>query len=282
MFNFLKDKFYSGLSAIKKMIGFGPSENDVTKIKESLLDLNFSLAFTKNIIARVKETGSPWAEVFRSELERILPCRVFSEKDFDVAILLGINGSGKTTSAIKLARKNFLSSEETLLIAADTFRAAAINQLETLAKENKIPFFSSSDPSPATVIFKGAQFAKEHNFRKVVIDTAGRIHQNMNLLKELKKSVTIAEREFSDRRIKRFLVLDGFQGKNMLEQAKIFKEYVTLDGIILTKLDSEVKPGVILSVIEELDLPVVFLGFGQQDTDLVPFVREEFINLFFE
>ena len=132
------------------------------------------------------------------------------------------------------------------------------------------------------VIFKAAEYFKNNQYEKIIIDTAGRIHQNEGLLRELVKSVATAKKQFIDQKLVTYLVLDGLQGKNLFEQAKLFSNAISIDGIILTKLDAGFKPGVIFSIVDYLKIPIVYLGVGQKETDLIKFNAQEFVNSFFK
>lgn len=282
MFSYLKEKFALGVNKIKEVIGLSTKINtdDIEKI---LLSQNFSIQFIKKFIEKIKKNNFDeevsWKKIFTEELELIFDSSAPNIELTDVIMLIGINGSGKTTSAIKLSRI-YTKKYKTLLVPADTFRAAAKDQLIELAKEFHVDYFNHNESTPSTVIFKAAETAKTNQYEKIIIDTAGRIHQNDSLLRELKKSVQITEKIFQDKNIKILLVLDGLQGKTLLEQAKIFLKTTKIDGLIITKLDANLKLGIICSIVEELRLPVWFISMGQKETELIPFNKTEFIHLF--
>jgi fused signal recognition particle receptor len=282
MFSYLKEKFASGINKIKEVIGFG-NEINTEEIEKVLLNQNFSTHFIKKFTEKIKksnfENNTSWQEMFTEELQSIFNFPPQNQESADVIILIGINGSGKTTSAIKLS-KIHKKNNKTLLVPADTFRAAAKDQLAELAKEFGVDCFDHDELNTSTVIFKAAEFAKIHEYKKIIIDTAGRIHQNDSLLRELKKNMQTAEKVFPEKTIKRLLVLDGLQGKTLFEQAKMFLETTKIEGLIITKLDANIKPGIICSIVEELQLPIWYLSMGQKDTELIPFEKKDFIALF--
>jgi fused signal recognition particle receptor len=150
--------------------------------------------------------------------------------------------------------------------------------LHALAKEYEVDFFTHTLNNPTSVIYESAQYAKNNNYEKIIIDTAGRIHQNSALLKELQKSITTAEKQFQQKTIAKYLVLDGLQGKTLFLQVKEFLSATSIDGIILTKLDGLVKPGIICSIVNEFKIPIVYCSFGQKETDLIPFNSKNFIE----
>jgi fused signal recognition particle receptor len=281
MFGFFKDIVYDGYKKIKECFGINTIEYDKILIEKTLLEQNFMPELVKKIIERIELNQKEWKITFKEFL-----LELFSDKNnidiesMQIIILIGINGSGKTTSSIKLARssKDFY---KTIVVPADTFRAAAKDQLKELAKEFKVDFFDHNYDQPSTVIFKAAEYCKENNYEKVIIDTAGRIHQNEGLMRELIKSIQTVKKQFQDKKIVTLLVLDGLQGKNLLEQATLFKNNVSIDGIILTKLDAQVKPGILFSIVDILKIPIIYLGVGQKESNLVLFDSNEFVNMFF-
>lgn len=281
MFKFLKETVFDGYNKIKECFGLNTKIIDKVFLEKTLLEQNFMPELVKKLIKKIENDDRDWKEVINEELLKIFPEKqdLLLENN-SVFILVGINGSGKTTSAIKLGRASS-KDYKTLLVPADTFRAAAKEQLQELSSEYQVDFFNHEYEQPAMVIFKSAEYYKEHNYEKIIIDTAGRIHQNEGLLRELVKSIATAKKQFSDKKIMTFLVLDGLQGKNLLEQAKLFSNVIAIDGIILTKLDAEVKPGIIFSIVEYLKIPIVYIGIGQKETNLIPFNAKEFVNSFF-
>jgi fused signal recognition particle receptor len=281
MFNFLKEFVSESYNKIKQCFNNNNKNIDINLLEKTLLEQNFMPELVKKLIKIIENDNRDYKEVLKESLLKIFPQE--NELSFEgnsVFILIGINGSGKTTSAIKLARV-INRQLKTLLVPADTFRAAAKEQLQQLALEYTIDFFNHQYEQPAMVIFKAAEYCHENKYEKVIIDTAGRIHQNEGLIRELVKSVTTAKKQFQNKKVTTFLVLDGLQGKNLLEQAKLFSAAIPIDALILTKLDAKVKPGIIFSIVDSLKIPIAYLGIGQKETDLIPFDKLEFIDIFF-
>ncbi len=199
------------------------------------------------------------------------------EKEFfvekpTIILVIGVNGVGKTTSIGKLAYKYKNEGKKVILAAADTFRAAAIDQLEVWAKRADVNMVRHQEGSdPAAVVFDALEAFKARNADVLLVDTAGRLHNKKNLMNELEKIRRVIDREFSDAHIYSLLVLDGTSGQNAVVQAKEFQKVAKLDGIILTKLDGTAKGGVVLSIKETLKIPVVYIGIGEGIDDLEDF-----------
>lgn len=206
----------------------------------------------------------------------------FSVKPW-VVIFLGVNGVGKTTTIGKLAAQYQNDGKKVLLVAADTFRAAAIEQLDIWAQRVGVEIVKHRPGAdPSAVVFDGMQAAKRRAVDVVLIDTAGRLHTKVHLLEELKKIRRIIAREQADAPHETLLVLDATTGQNGLQQARIFKEATDINGIVLTKLDGTAKGGVIISIQEELGVPVKYVGVGEEVEDLQPFEPERFVQALFE
>ena len=194
-----------------------------------------------------------------------------------VVLFVGVNGVGKTTSIAKLAKKMKDSGRTVMLIAADTFRAGAVEQLKSWAEKIKVDFYGKENSDPASVVYDGLNKAKEKNIDVVLIDTAGRLHNKVNLMKELEKINKVISGIIPDAPNETLLVIDATTGQNAVEQAKSFKEIVNLTGIILTKLDGTAKGGIVLAVKEETGIPVKFIGVGEKEDDMIPFDIEKYI-----
>lgn len=199
------------------------------------------------------------------------------ECDKKVMLVIGVNGVGKTTSIGKLAAKNKEEGKKVLLAAADTFRAAAIDQLEIWSKRANVDIVKQQEGSdPAAVVFDAIEATKARNVDILICDTAGRLHNKKNLMNELEKINRIIDRELSSYKKETLLVLDGTTGQNAVIQAKQFMEVCPIDGIILTKLDGTAKGGVVLSIKQSLKIPVKYIGVGEGIDDLQKFNAEEF------
>lgn len=195
----------------------------------------------------------------------------------EVMLVIGVNGAGKTTSIGKLAAKNKAEGKKVLLAAADTFRAAAIDQLEVWSQRAGVDIIKQQEGSdPAAVVFDAIEAAKARNVDLLICDTAGRLHNKKNLMNELEKINRVIDRELNDFHKETLLVLDGTTGQNAVVQAKQFMEVCPIDGIILTKLDGTAKGGVVLSIKQSLNIPVKYIGVGEGIDDLQKFNAEEF------
>ncbi|MDO5038182.1 signal recognition particle-docking protein FtsY [Clostridium sp.] len=200
----------------------------------------------------------------------------------EVLLVIGVNGVGKTTSIGKLAAKNKAEGKKVLLAAADTFRAAAIDQLEVWSERASVDIVKQSEGSdPAAVVFDAVQAAKARNVDLLICDTAGRLHNKKNLMNELSKINRIIDREYSEAKKQTLLVLDGTTGQNAVIQAKQFMEACPIDGIILTKLDGTAKGGVVISIKQTLNIPVKYIGVGEGIDDLQKFDAKSFAEALF-
>lgn len=196
-----------------------------------------------------------------------------------VILVIGVNGVGKTTSIGKLAAQFKAQGKLVVLGAADTFRAAAIDQLAIWAERADVPMVKSVEGTdPASVVFDTIASAKARHADVIICDTAGRLHNKKNLMDELAKINRVADRELGDGRKEVLLVLDAATGQNAVSQARQFSEVAAIDGIILTKLDGTAKGGIVLSIMDELNIPVKFIGVGEQIDDLQPFDAREFVE----
>ncbi len=194
-----------------------------------------------------------------------------------VTLVVGVNGVGKTTSIAKLAKRSQVEGESVLLAAADTFRAAAIEQLELWGERLGVPVVRSKPGTdPAAVVFDALQAAKARRIDHVLVDTAGRLHTKEHLMAELGKIGRVIEREAGDRELRTLLVLDATTGQNALSQARTFSQVVPLDGVLLAKLDGTAKGGMAVAVARELRLPILYLGVGETPDDLIEFRPREF------
>ena len=200
-----------------------------------------------------------------------------------VILVIGVNGVGKTTTIGKIAKQLVSQGKKVTLVAGDTFRAAAADQLEIWAGRSGASIVRQHEGAdPASVVYDGIQSAKAKGSDVIIIDTAGRLHNKTNLMNELNKISRIVERELPDSAKEVLLVLDGTTGQNGLIQAKQFKEIAGVTAIAITKLDGTAKGGIVIAVSDALKVPVKFVGVGEQADDLMPFVAEEFIDALIE
>lgn len=194
-----------------------------------------------------------------------------------IILMVGVNGVGKTTTIAKLAHKYKNEGKKVMLIAGDTFRAGAVEQLKIWADRTNSLFYGKENTDPAGVIYDGLLKAKEDDADIVLIDTAGRLHNKVNLMKELEKINKVIGRIIPEAPHETLLVIDATTGQNGIMQAKAFKEITDITGIVLTKLDGTAKGGIVLAIKEEVNIPVKFVGLGEKMTDLIPFDIENYI-----
>ncbi len=234
----------------------------------------------------VKEQRLKTAEEAKKALKEILvdmlsvgPIALNLETKPSVVLVIGVNGVGKTTTIGKLATKLKAQGKKVMLVAADTFRAAAADQLEIWAGRSGADIVRQHEGAdPAAVVFDGIQAAKSRKSDVILIDTAGRLHNKQNLMNELAKISRIVGRELPDASKEVLLVLDGTTGQNGLNQAKQFKEIAGVTAIALTKLDGTAKGGIVIAVADSLKIPVKFIGVGEQADDLMEFSPVEFVD----
>ena len=194
-----------------------------------------------------------------------------------VILMVGVNGVGKTTTIAKLAHKYISEGKKVMMIAGDTFRAGAVSQLQIWADRTNSLFYGKDGADPASVVYDGLVKAKEENVDIVLIDTAGRLQNKVNLMKELEKINKVIETHIEGAPQETLLTIDASTGQNGIMQAKAFKEITNITGIVLTKLDGTAKGGIVLAIKEEVNLPVKFIGLGEKMEDLEPFDIENYI-----
>jgi len=196
-----------------------------------------------------------------------------------VEMIIGVNGAGKTTTISKLAYKYKSEGKKVILGAGDTFRAAAIEQLTRWAHKLEIPIIATQQGhDPSAVVYDTIESAVAKNYDNIIIDTAGRLHTQTNLSQELKKMIRVADKAKSGAPHRKMLILDGTQGSSSINQAKAFNEMIGIDGIIITKLDGTAKGGSVLSIADELQMPIFYIGTGEQPSDLITFKANDYIN----
>lgn len=205
----------------------------------------------------------------------------FKESDAKpfVEMIIGVNGAGKTTTISKLTYRYKQEGKKVILGAGDTFRAAAIEQLTRWADKLEVPIIATQQGhDPSAVVYDTIESAKAKGFDNVIIDTAGRLHTQTNLSEELKKMIRIAGKALDGAPHRKMLILDGTQGSSSINQAKAFNEMIGIDGIIITKLDGTAKGGSVLSIADELKMPIFYIGTGEQPKDLIRFKANDYIN----
>jgi len=298
----LFDKIRRGLAKTRASVGesigkiiksfSSDREEMLEELEETLImaDLGVSTAMniTEELRARVKENKVYESEEIMAELKSIiLEILSKNERKPDGAkkaiLIIGVNGVGKTTSIGKLAAKFKAEGKSVILAAGDTFRAAAGEQLDIWAKRSGAEIVRHGEGAdPAAVVFDAANAARARGADVLICDTAGRLHNNQNLMNELAKIRRVLERELPDSEIESYLVLDATTGQNALIQAKKFNEVSALTGIILTKLDGTAKGGIVISIADEMKLPIKYIGVGEQIDDLMEFDAASFVDALFE
>jgi fused signal recognition particle receptor len=265
-----------------------PRDEILEELTEALILADAGLSSTDKIILSLKEKTKKDAsfpeiqQALRTELVRLLgryPSELVLDSALAVIMMVGVNGGGKTTSLAKLA--NYLKNrgKAVLLAAADTFRAAAQEQLTIWGKRLNIPVIRGQyGADPAAVIFDALQSFKAHGYNLLLVDTAGRIHTNTNLMNELEKVKRVIAREISGAPNEILLVLDSTIGQNALAQAREFLKFSGITGIFLTKLDGTAKGGSVISIVDELGLPIKFIGIGEGVEDIVAFSAPQFVD----
>ncbi|HEY8390441.1 MAG TPA: signal recognition particle-docking protein FtsY [Clostridia bacterium] len=265
----LDDDFFDELEAIllSSDMGAEAAEYILDRLREEVED------------RRIKERDDV-IEVLKEIITEILDEVEVPEITSPMVItVVGVNGVGKTTAVGKLAKYFSDKKYKVMVAAADTFRAAASDQLTVWAERAKVKIVRQGEGAdPAAVVYDAIQSAKAKGTDILLIDTAGRLHNKKNLMEELKKITRIAEREYPEANHIRLLVLDATTGQNAISQADIFNEAVKLDGIILTKLDGTAKGGVVLAISKKLGLPVMYVGVGEGIDDIIEFDSKEFVD----
>lgn len=274
-FSSIDDDFYEELEEILIMADLGV--NTTEKILESLKE--------KVKENKIKEPAECKALLIESikEIMHVDEAAYDFEDKKSIVLFIGVNGVGKTTSVGKLAGQLKAKGRKVILAAADTFRAAAIEQLTEWSNRAGVDIIAQNQGSdPGAVVFDAISAAKARNADVLLCDTAGRLHNKKNLMEELKKIDRIIEKEYSDAYRENFIVLDGTTGQNALEQARQFMEVTDVTGIILTKLDGTAKGGIAVAIQSELKVPVKYICIGEQIDDMQRFDADEFVNALFD
>ncbi len=253
-------------------VGAGATDEIIEKLRadikeEKIKDADEVRAFLKNTLKEMIGEGGPL---------------VLDTKP-SVILVIGVNGAGKTTSIGKISNKLRQDGKKVVVAAADTFRAAAIDQLAVWCERSKVDIVKQSEGSdPAAVVYDAIHYAKNKNADVLIVDTAGRLHNKKNLMNELEKINRVIDRELPGASRENLLVLDATTGQNAVLQAKEFKNAANITGLVLNKLDGTAKGGIVLSIKRELGIPVKFIGVGEKIDDMQPFSSEEFISALFE
>lgn len=280
------DSLFNGFSAI--------DEDFYEELEEVLIMGDIGVNATNAIVERLKE------QVREQHIKEPIECKKLLidsikeqmqvdetayafEEEQSVIMVIGVNGVGKTTTVGKLAGKLKEQGRKVLIAAADTFRAAAGDQLAEWAKRADVPMIGGKEGAdPASVVFDAVNAAKARGVDVLLVDTAGRLHNKKNLMEELRKMNRIIDKEYPDAHRENLIVLDGTTGQNALVQAREFGEVAQLTGIVLTKMDGTAKGGIAVAIQSELKVPVKYIGVGETIEDLQKFDSEEFVNALFD
>lgn len=305
LFSKSSKKLQSGLSATKKawterlkkaVLGKSRVNADfLEELEEILITSDVGVSTTEKIIDRLKQRVARDKFIKTEELDQLLykeifslvtdanPVQVIDNDGLQVILVVGVNGAGKTTTVGKLAHQHSKRGKKVMLAAADTFRAGAIDQLRLWSERAHVPFVSLQEGSdPASVAFTAVERAKKEQIDVLLIDTAGRLHNNTNLMQELAKIERVIKKIIPEAPHETFLVLDGGTGQNAFMQAKLFAEATALSGLILTKLDGTAKGGVVIGISDELEVPIHYIGVGEGIDDLIPFETKAFLDSLFK
>lgn len=281
MFGFIKKSLSKTVEAIKtvapkKKISFTKDE-----LEDILLEADVEYDLVEIIIKQTYQDKIT-RDILRSKLLATLAYTSYKEPQYSppfVELIVGVNGAGKTTTISKLAQKYKNEGKKVILGAGDTFRAAAIEQLTLWSKRLDIPIVSSKQGHDSSAVaYDTIDSAKSKGFDNVIIDTAGRLHTQTNLANELKKINRICDKAHAGAPHRTVLIIDGTQGNSAIAQAKAFDEMIGIDGIIITKLDGTAKGGSVFSIAYALELPILYIGTGEQPEDLVAFDKYEFVD----
>ncbi len=282
MFNIFKKVFSKTTKAIKEIAPKKKKKITIEEFEDILLeaDVNYELVemFLEDLPQSVDRITAynRLISVFQYKAD----WKFYNGEDRPfVDMIVGVNGAGKTTTIAKLAKLYQREGRSVILGAGDTFRAAAIEQLTKWANRLDAPIISTKQGhDPSAVVYDTISSAKARDIDVVMIDTAGRLHTQTNLGEELKKMVRIADKAMKNAPHRKILILDGTQGSSSINQAKVFNKMIGIDGIIITKLDGTAKGGSVLSIANELKMPIYYIGTGESPNDLIQFKANEYVN----
>lgn len=281
MFGFITKSLSKTVDAIKKVLPKKKAFFTKDELEGILLEADVEYDLVEIILSQTYQEKIT-REILRSKLLATLAYTTYTQPEYTapfVELIVGVNGAGKTTTISKIAQKYKKEGKKVILGAGDTFRAAAIEQLTLWSKKLDIPIVSSQQGHDSSAVaYDTIDSAKSKKFDNVIIDTAGRLHTQTNLANELKKINRICEKAHAASPHRTVLILDGTQGNSAIAQAKAFNEMIGVDGIIITKLDGTAKGGSVFSIAYALELPILYIGTGEQPDDLVVFDKYEFVD----
>jgi len=253
--------------------------DDLESIEQCLLEADVGWVLTDKIISNIKKNNSNYDKWESLLIKSIKDCIPDNKKSImkKIIIVIGVNGSGKTTTSAKLAKMFKNDNKSLTLVAADTFRAAAIEQLKIWADRANVNFVSNVNSNdPASIAYDGSNSGLKNKHNHIIIDTAGRLHTSTNLMKELEKVYRIVSKLSND--ISVVMTLDANIGQNAIKQVREFNKFMPVDSIIVNKMDGTAKGGVILSILDELNLPISFIGVGEKMDDLIEFDIDDYLK----
>ena len=255
-------------------------ETDLEKLEETLLGADLGWELTENIIDSLKSPDQKEISLldrFSNVILEYLQCMSEKKELQKVILLVGINGTGKTTSAAKLGGYYSKDGETVSLVAADTYRAAAVEQIRIWSKQLNLQLTANEESAdPASVAYDGVSIGIAKSHDRIIVDTSGRVHNSPNLMKELEKIYRVVTK-LTDK-VDVLMTIDANTGQNGMHQAREFLRYIPLTGVILTKIDGTARGGIAIPIMKELDLPVYFMGVGEKVDDLIPFQLKDYIN----
>ena len=289
------DKLKQSLEKTKIALGITKvDENLLEELEEKLIMSDVGMTATDEIMqelkTRIKQDkivdSQKVIEILKEQLEKILTKennKINLEKSPAAILMVGVNGAGKTTSIGKIANRLRLQGKKVLVVAADTYRAAAVEQVEEWAKRANVDIIKGQENAdPSSVIFTGCKKAKDENYDVVICDTAGRLQSKKSLMDELEKMNKVIDRELPNSSKETLLVLDGSTGQNAISQLKAFREATGVTGVIITKLDGTSKGGVIIKLAKDENVAIKFIGIGEKIDDMEEFNARDFVNAIIE
>ena len=289
------DKLKQGLEKTKIALGIKKAdENLLEELEEKLIMADVGITATDEIITELRKKikqekitdSNQVIQELKEQLEKILTKeenKLELNKKPSVILMVGVNGAGKTTSIGKIANNLRKQGNKVLVVAADTYRAAAVEQVEEWAKRANVDIIKGQENAdPSSVIFMGCKKAKDENYDVVICDTAGRLQSKKSLMDELEKMNKVIDRELPNSSKETLLVLDGSTGQNAISQLKAFREATGVTGVIITKLDGTSKGGVIIKLAKDENVAIKFIGIGEKIDDMEEFNARDFVNAIIE
>ena len=289
MFNFIK-KTFAGLHKTRKNIinTFSKihgkkylNQNELDELESVLFQSDLSYELTMEIINEFESKTLDDMETWEDKFVDLIKLKVAKENNNSdnakIYLIIGVNGTGKTTTSAKICNYYKNNGFKSMLVGADTYRAAAVEQLKMWSKKLNVKFVSNeSTKDPASIVYDAVTSGLKDDYDKIIIDTAGRLHNSVNLMQELEKVYRVSKK-FNEK-VKVVLVIDSNVGQNGMNQALEFSKFIPVDSLVLTKMDGTAKGGIAVSMVDKLNIPIDFIGMGEGVDDLVPFELETFLK----